>query len=61
MFKVGLIGVMSAILAVLIKKDRAELSVVLSMAAGMVIFFYILSQVAVVFQFVTGMVEMADI
>jgi len=52
---------MSAILAVLLKKDRAELSITLSIAAGLVIFLYILSQIGVVFQFMTQMVEMTDI
>ena len=60
-FKIGLIGVMAAILATTIKKQRSEISIMIGIAAGIVIFFYVLSQISVVIQFLSQMLQMVAI
>lgn len=60
-FKIGLIGVMAAILATAIKKHRSEISVMIGIAAGVVIFYYVLSQISVVIQFLSEMLQMVAI
>lgn len=44
-----------------IRKERAEFSVVLGMVAGIVIFYYVLTQISVVVNFVTEMLDMVAI
>ena len=60
-FKIGLIGIAAAILATTIKRERQELSVVIGITAGIVIFFYVLSQISVVIEFLSEMIEMVAI
>ena len=43
------------------KKERSELSVMIGIATGMVIFFYVLSQIAVIMRFLSDMLEMVAI
>ena len=59
--KIGLIGVAAAILSSFIRKERAELSVVIGIVAGMIIFYYVLTQVSVVIHFITEMLDMVTI
>lgn len=56
--KIGLIGVVAAILATFLKKERAEIAVLMACAAGMLIFYYILSQISVVVEFLSQLLEM---
>lgn len=58
-FKIGLIGIVAAILGVFIKKERTELSLLISISACVLIFFYILSQIGLILEFLTGLLEMA--
>ena len=44
-----------------IRKERAEISVVLGIIAGIVIFYYVLTQISVVVNFVTEMLDMVAI
>lgn len=60
-FKIGLIGVMAAILATTIKKQRSDISIMIGVAAGIIIFFYVLSQISVVIQFLSEMLQMVAI
>jgi stage III sporulation protein AD len=48
-------------LSAFIRKERAEFSVVLGMVAGIVIFYYVLTQISVVVNFVTEMLDMVAI
>lgn len=57
-FKVAFIGIAAAILATLIKKDKAELSLMIGIGAAVIIFLYVLSQIKVVFLFVSEMTDM---
>ena len=45
----------------LIKKEKAELSLMIGLAAGVLIFLYVLSQIGVVISFVSGMINMISI
>lgn len=56
--KIGLIGVVAAILATFLKKERAEIAVIIGCVAGMIIFYYILSQISVVINFLSQLLEM---
>lgn len=51
----------AAILSSFIRKERAELSVVMGMVAGMIIFYFVLTQISVVVRFVTEMLDMVTI
>ena len=51
----------AAILSSFIRKERAELSVVMGMVAGMIIFYYVLTQISVVVHFITEMLDMVAI
>ena len=59
--KIGIIGVVAAILSSFIRKDRMELSVVLGMVAGMIIFYFVLTQISVVLNFISEMIDMVEI
>ncbi|MBR4025938.1 MAG: sporulation protein [Lachnospiraceae bacterium] len=61
MIKIGMIGVMAALFATIIKKERAEHSMLIAIAAGMIIFLYVLSQISVVIGFISEMIEMVAI
>lgn len=51
----------AAILSAFIRKERAEISVMLGMVAGMIIFYYVLTQISVVVSFITEMLDMVAI
>lgn len=51
----------AAILSSFIRKERAEISVVIGMATGMIIFYYVLTQISVVVRFVTELLDMVAI
>ncbi len=61
MFKISMIGVTAAILAVFIKKERAELAMMIGIGAGILIFYFVISQISVVLGFLTEMMDMAAI
>ena len=44
-----------------IRKERAELSMAIGMAAGIIIFYYVLTQISVVVRFITEMLDMVAI
>lgn len=52
---------MAAILATMIKKERSEISVMIGLSAGIIIFFYVLSQITIVFEFMSQLLEMVSI
>ena len=56
-FKISIIGVVAAILAAFLKKERAEFSAIIGIITGIVIFFYILSQLSVVTDFLSGILS----
>jgi len=60
-FKIGMIGVVAAILATFLKKERAELSTMIGIITGIVIFFYILSQLSVVTEFLANILKKINI
>lgn len=60
-FKIGIIGIVAAILATFLKKERAELSTMIGIVTGIVIFFYILSQLSVVTEFLSGILTKINI
>ena len=60
-FKVGIIGVIAAILATMLKKERAEFAIVIGIATGILIFGYVISQIQVVIEFLSKMLEMVAI
>lgn len=51
---------MAATLAVFLKKERAELSTMIGIVTGVIIFFYILSQLSVVTEFLSGTLAKID-
>ena len=53
-FKIGMMGIVAAILATFFKKERAEISTILGIITGVVIFFYIISQLSVVTDFLSS-------
>lgn len=60
-FKIGLIGILTAIIAVFIKKERGELALLISISGCVLIFFYILSQMQLVLQFLNELLDMVAI
>ena len=60
-FKIGMMGIVAAILATFLKKERAELSTILGLITGVVIFFYILSQLSVVTNFLSEILAQIQI
>ena len=48
-------------MATFIRKERAELSMVIGMAAGIIVFYYVLTQISVVVGFVTDMLDLVAI
>ena len=61
MWKVSLIGVIAVILCLLIKQVRPELSSMLSITAGIIIFFYSLACISSVMSFIKTVVDMIPI
>lgn len=60
-FKIGIIGIVAAILATFLKKERAEVSTMIGIVTGVVIFFYILSQLSVVTDFLSHILAKIDL
>lgn len=60
-FKIGMIGIVAAILATFLKKERAEISTMIGIVTGIVIFFYIISQLSVVTGFLAGILEKVNL
>lgn len=56
-----MIGVVAALLSTFIRKERAEISIVIGIASGMMIFYYILTQISVVIRFITELLDMVAI
>ena len=52
---------MAAILATVLRRERAEISIVIAMATGVLIFGYVLSQITIVLDFLYEMLEMVSI
>lgn len=52
-FKIGIMGIVAAIVATFLKKERAELSTMIGIVTGIVIFFYILTELSVVTEFLS--------
>ena len=61
MWKVSLIAVTAVILCIMIKKYRPELSSLLSITAGIIIFFYSLACISSVLSFVRSLIELLPI
>lgn len=59
-FKIGLIGIIAATLATFLKKERAEIATIIGIMTGIIIFFYILSQLSIVTDFLSQILEMID-
>lgn len=55
--KIGISGIVAAVLATFLKKERAELSTIIGIVTGVVIFFYIVSQLSVVTTFLSELLE----
>jgi stage III sporulation protein AD len=51
----------AVILATLIKKEKAEISLLIGISATVIIFLYVLSQIKVVISFVSGMIDMISL
>lgn len=51
----------AAILATFIKKERAEISMLLGIAACVIIFCFVLAQISVVIEFLSGLLDMVAI
>ena len=51
----------AALLSTFIRKERAEISTVIGIVAGMIIFFYMLTQISVVIRFITELLNMVAI
>ena len=51
----------AALLSTFLRKERAELSMIIGIAAGMIIFYYMLTQISVVIHFVTELLDMVAI
>ena len=60
-FQIGLMGIVAAILAVFIKKERGELAILIAIASCVVIFFYIISQLHLVLEFLEELLDMIAI
>ena len=52
---------MAALLATFIRKERAEISMVIGIASCMMIFYYMLTQISVVLRFITQLLDMVAI
>lgn len=51
----------AALLSTFIRKERAEISMVIGIASGMMIFYYMLTQISVVVRFITELLDMVAI
>lgn len=60
-FQIGLIGVAAALLATFIKKERSEIALLIGIVAGVIIFFYVITQLSVVIGFVSELLDMVEL
>lgn len=51
---------MAAILAAFIKKERAELAMMIGIGTGIIIFYFVLTQISVVIDFLSKMLDMTE-
>lgn len=51
----------AAILSSFIRKERAEISIMLGITAGMIILYYVLTQISIVVRFITEMLDMVQL
>lgn len=54
MLKIGFLGVSAALLALVVGKEKADYAVLVALAAGILIFAYIIAQISLVIDFVEG-------
>ena len=59
--KIGIVGVIAAILATFLRRERGEIAIVIAIATGVLIFGCVISQVTVVLEFLNKMLEMVAI
>ena len=52
---------MAAILAVFIKKERAELAMLMGIGTGVIIFYFVISQISIVIGFLSELINMVSI
>lgn len=52
---------MAAVLATAIKRERSEIAIMIGIATGVVIFFYVLAQISVVIDFLSRLLQMVAI
>ena len=57
MLKIGIVGIVAAILATFLKKERAEMSSMIGIVTGIIIFFYIVSQISVLTEFLENILK----
>ncbi len=57
MIKIGVIGITAVFLALLLKKEKSELSLLVAVAAAMLIFGYVLTRIYIVIEFLGGLTE----
>lgn len=56
MIKICFIGIIAALMALTIRQHKADFAVVLGIAAGGIIFFYILMQLTILMDFIDGII-----
>lgn len=56
-----MIGVVAAILATFIKKERGELALMIGIGAGVILFYFVISQISVVIRFLSEILDMVAI
>lgn len=57
MLKIGIIGIAAVFFAVLLKRDRPELSMLLSVACGTIIFAFALERLGTTIEFFKGLLS----
>ena len=57
MLKIGIIGIAAVFFAVLLKRDRPELSMLLSVACGTIIFAFALERLGTTIEFFKGLIS----
>lgn len=55
--KIGLIGIVSVFLGLILRKEKGEFAILVGLAAGIVIFVYALAQFSAISQFIGGIWE----
>lgn len=57
MLKVGFFGVAASLLALVLRREKEDYAVLIALAAGILVFAYIIAQVLVVVDFIEGILE----